>query len=87
MKTLHKGPFITNNSHGFEYYLPDGEHILRVSNWTYGVSLHILNRVTLNYPQEMRIDKKKCPQWEDIVWVFEELAQKKYPRNIMRRGR
>lgn len=87
MKTLHKGHFIRNNANGFEYMLPDGEHMLSVHNYQFGVSLYVIDQFSLKYKQELRVDKRKCPTWEDIVWGFEELAQKKYPRNIMRRGR
>lgn len=87
MRTFHKGPFIKDDEHGFEYYLPDNEHILRVWNHRSGVSMYIIHKVSLQTKQDMRVDKQKCPTWEDIVWGFEELALKKYPRNIMRRGR
>lgn len=87
MRTLHKGPFIRNDEHGFEYYLADGEHILRVYNSRMSVSMYIQHRVSLFYKQELRVQKERCSTWADIVWGFEELAAKKYPRNIMRRGR
>lgn len=87
MRTFHRGDFIRNNQHGFGYTLPDGEHSVSVHNYTHGVSLYVIEVKTLNYKQELRVDKRNCPTWEDIVWGFEELALKKYPRNIMRRGR
>lgn len=86
MRTLHKGHFIRNNQYGFEYMLPDGEHMVSVHNYTHGVSLYVIHHYTLKYRQELRLDKRKCPTWEDIVWGFEELAQKNYPHNIMKRG-
>lgn len=82
MRTYHKGVFVRNNANGFEYRLPDEHHNVSVYNYSNSVVCYVINTIDLKYKEEIRIDKNRCPTWEDIVWGFEELANKKYGRVV-----
>lgn len=82
MNLFHKGQFIIRNEHQVSYMLPDGKH--QVNMWFYerSVILDVMERLSCRNKQTMNVHKERCPTWENIVWGFEELAHKKYSKDM-----
>ena len=67
------------------YRLPDNCHCVDIHYYERFVHMSVRNE-RYNVREQMTVYYAKTPRWQDVVAQFKELAVRKYPRNIMKRG-
>lgn len=76
--------FLINLPYHKRWWLPDNRH--QLNSFMYGDTVHM--SVIDSYDGTIKQSHylKMTPGWEDTSALFQELANKRYPRNIMKRG-
>lgn len=65
--------------------LPDGIHYVDIYKYGTFVYCCVRNGSYRTF-QQAQFTYSKVPHWEQMVELFKEMAVKRYPRNIMKRG-
>jgi len=70
--------------------LPDGQHTMLIYESEHSVSFTVYHNVSFHTKQDLRLDKRKVPNWAELIGIAEDLARKRYAPDLFqqrRRGR